>query len=229
MTSTPSRTPLALYALTIGAFGIGVTEFVIMGLLLQVSGDLKVSVPAAGLLMTGYALGVFVGAPLLTIATRALPKKTTLLVLMAIFTLGNLACAFAPTYELLMAARILTALAHGTFFGVGAVVATGLVAPEKKASAIAIMFTGLTLATLMGVPFGAWLGLQFGWRSTFLAVTAIGVAALIVLALLVPAVKSTEPLGRLRDEFAVLKRPQVLLGLAMTVLGFGGVFAIFTY
>jgi DHA1 family inner membrane transport protein len=229
MTRAPSRTPLALYALTVGAFGIGVTEFVIMGLLLQVSGDLGVSVPAAGLLMTGYALGVFVGAPLLTIATRALPKKTTLLVLMAIFTLGNLACALAPTYELLMAARILTALAHGTFFGVGAVVATQLVAPEKKASAIAIMFTGLTLATLMGVPFGAWLGLQFGWRSTFVAVTAIGVLAVIVLATLVPATKTTEPLGRLRDEFAVLKRPQVLLGLAMTVLGFGGVFAIFTY
>ena len=229
MTHAPSRTPLALYALTVGAFGIGVTEFVIMGLLLQVSGDLGVSVPAAGLLMTGYALGVFVGAPLLTIATRTLPKKTTLLVLMAIFTLGNLACALAPTYGLLMGARILTALAHGTFFGVGAVVATGLVAPEKKASAIAIMFTGLTLATLMGVPFGAWLGLQFGWRSTFLAVTAIGVLALIVLALAVPSTKSGEPLGRLRDEFAVLKRPQVLLGLAMTVLGFGGVFAIFTY
>lgn len=229
MTHVPSRTPLALYALTVGAFGIGVTEFVIMGLLLQVSGDLGVSVPAAGLLMTGYALGVFVGAPLLTIATRTLPKKTTLLVLMGIFTLGNLACALAPTYELLMAARILTALAHGTFFGVGAVVATGLVAPEKKASAIAIMFTGLTLATLMGVPFGAWLGLQFGWRSTFWAVTGIGLLALLVLAVLVPAVKATERLGRLRDEFAVLKRPQVLLGLAMTVLGFGGVFAIFTY
>jgi MFS transporter, DHA1 family, inner membrane transport protein len=229
MTQPGSRTPLALYALTVGAFGIGVTEFVIMGLLLQVSGDLDVSVPAAGLLMTGYALGVFAGAPLLTIATRTLPKKTTLLVLMAIFTLGNLACALAPTYELLMAARIVTALAHGTFFGVGAVVATTLVAPERKASAIAIMFTGLTLATLLGVPFGAWLGLQFGWRSTFWAVSAIGVLAVIVLAVFVPRAGETPPATRLRDEFAVLKRPQVLLGLAMTVLGFGGVFAIFTY
>lgn len=179
--------PIALYALTVGAFGIGVTEFVIMGLLLQVSADLGISVPLAGLLMTGYALGVFVGAPILTIATRSLPRKTTLLVLMAIFTLGNLAAALSPSFGWLMAARIVTALAHGTFFGVGSLVATSLVAPERKASAIALMFTGLTLATLLGVPFGSWLGLAFGWRSTFWAVTAIGLVALVVLAVFVPA------------------------------------------
>ena len=221
--------PLALYALTVGAFGIGVTEFVIMGLLLQVSGDLGVSVPAAGLLMTGYALGVFVGAPLLTVATRRLPRKTTLLVLMAIFTVGNLACALAPSYGALMAARIVTALAHGTFFGVGSLVATSLVAPDRKASAIAVMFTGLTLATLLGVPFGAWLGLAFGWRATFWAVAAIGLMALAVLAVFVPKARQAAPPVALSEEFAVLRRPQVLLGLAMTVLGFGGVFAIFTY
>ena len=221
--------PLALYALTVGAFGIGVTEFVIMGLLLQVSGDLGVSVPAAGLLMTGYALGVFVGAPLLTVATRRLPRKTTLLVLMAIFTVGNLACALAPSYGALMAARIVTALAHGTFFGVGSLVATSLVAPDRKASAIAVMFTGLTLATLLGVPFGAWLGLAFGWRATFWAVAAIGLMAFAVLAVFVPKAREAAPPVALREEFAVLRRPQVLLGLAMTVLGFGGVFAIFTY
>jgi DHA1 family inner membrane transport protein len=221
--------PVALYALTVGAFGIGVTEFVIMGLLLQVSGDLGISIPTAGLLMTGYALGVFVGAPILTIATRGLPRKTTLLVLMAIFTLGNLACALAPSFGWLMAARIVTALAHGTFFGVGSVVATGLVAPERKASAIAVMFTGLTLATLLGVPFGSWLGLAYGWRATFWAVTAIGILAFVILALFVPKARETAPLAPLAEEFAVLVRPQVQLGLLITVLGFGGVFAVFTY
>ncbi|MGX5734850.1 MFS transporter [Bosea thiooxidans] len=221
--------PVALYALTVGAFGIGVTEFVIMGLLLQVSSDLGVSVPLAGLLMTGYALGVFVGAPVLTILTRSLPRKTTLLVLMAIFTLGNLAAALSPGFGWLMTARIVTALAHGTFFGVGSVVATSLVAPERKASAIALMFTGLTLATLLGVPFGSWLGLAFGWRSTFWAVTGIGILAFIVLAALVPADRERPAPGPLAEEFKVLARPQVQLGLVMTVLGFGGIFAVFTF
>ncbi len=221
--------PIALYALTVGAFGIGVTEFVIMGLLLQVSGDLGVSIPVAGLLMTGYALGVFVGAPVLTIATRSLPRKTTLLVLMAIFTLGNLAAALAPSFAWLMTARIVTALAHGTFFGVGSLVATSLVAPERKASAIAIMFTGLTLATLLGVPFGSWLGLAFGWRSTFWAVTAIGIVAFLVLATLVPSDRERIEPAPIAEELKVLARPQVQLGLVMTVLGFGGIFAIFTF
>jgi len=223
--------PIALLALTAGAFGIGTTEFVIMGLLLQVSADLHVSIAAAGLLISGYALGVAVGAPLLTIATRRVPRKTVLLALMAIFTLGNIACALAPNYEMLMAARVITSLAHGTFFGVGSVVATGLVAPEKRASAIAIMFTGLTAATMLGVPAGAWLGLQFGWRSTFWAVALIGVFALAVLAVFVPRDRTGDkqtPVS-LRDELAVLARPQVLLGLAMTVLGFAGVFVVFTY
>lgn len=222
--------PVALLALTAGAFGIGTTEFVIMGLLLQVAADLDVSIAAAGLLISGYALGVAVGAPLLTIATRRLPRKTVLLALMAIFTLGNLACAMAPGYEWLMAARVVTALAHGTFFGVGSVVATGLVAPERRASAIAIMFTGLTAATLLGVPAGAWLGLHFGWRATFWAVAAIGVLAFAVIAAFVPAGREAEATpAPLHDELAVLSRPQVWLGLGMTVLGFGGVFTVFTY
>jgi DHA1 family inner membrane transport protein len=221
--------PIALLALTAGAFGIGTTEFVIMGLLMQVSTDLHVSITMAGLLISGYALGVAVGAPVLTIATRKLPRKTVLLALMAIFTLGNLACALAPNYEMLMAARVVTSLAHGTFFGVGSVVATGLVAPERRASAIAIMFTGLTAATLLGVPAGAWLGLQFGWRSAFWAVTLIGVLAFTVLAVFVPRVKGEAKPAPLREELAVLARPQVLLGLAMTVLGFAGVFVVFTY
>ena len=221
--------PLALYALTVGAFGIGVTEFIIMGLLIQVSADLGVSIPAAGLLMTGYALGVFVGAPILTLLTRRLPRKTTLLVLMAIFTLGNALAAIAPTYGVLMGARLVTALAHGTFFGVGALVAVSLVPPERKASAISIMFTGLTIATLLGVPFGAWLGLAFGWRMAFWAVAGVGALAFVVLAALVPKAQETVEPAPLREEFAVLARPQVQLGLAMTVLGFGGVFAVFTY
>ncbi|APR79468.1 Putative drug efflux protein [Minicystis rosea] len=221
--------PLALLALTAGAFGIGTTEFVIMGLLLQVGGELHVSIAAAGLLISGYALGVAVGAPVLTLATRRLPRKTVLLALMAIFTLGNVACALAPSYPLLMAARVLTSLAHGTFFGVGSVVATGLVPPARRASAIAVMFTGLTAATLLGVPAGAWLGLHFGWRATFWAVAAIGVAAVIVLSALVPRDREALDPTPIREEIAVLARPQVLLGLSMTVLGFAGVFAVFTY
>lgn len=221
--------PIAVYALTAGAFGIGTTEFVIMGLLLQVAGDLGVSVSAAGLLISGYALGVFVGAPLLTLAMRRLPRKTVLVSLMVVFTAGNVACAIAPDYGWLMAARVVTSLAHGTFFGVGSVVAAGLVAPERRASAIAVMFTGLTVATLLGVPFGAWLGLALGWRATFWAVAGIGVLAVLVLVALVPAPRAAERRVALGEELAVLGRPQVLLGLLMTVLGFAGVFTVFTY
>ncbi|MFA6228975.1 MAG: MFS transporter [Rhodanobacter sp.] len=227
--STRSRTPLALYALTAGAFGIGTTEFVIMGLLLQVSADLHVSIAAAGLLISGYALGVFVGAPLLTAATSRLPHKTALIALMIIFTIGNLASALAPNYTLLMIARVITSLAHGTFFGVGAVVATGLVAEDRKASAISIMFTGLTVATLLGVPAGAWLGLHFGWRATFWAVAAIGVLATVVISLLVPADRGDNAPMKFVEELKGIAHPQVLLGLLMTVLGFAGVFAVFTY
>jgi DHA1 family inner membrane transport protein len=229
--STPSkpRLPIALYALTAGAFGIGTTEFVIMGLLMQVAADLQVSIAAAGLLISGYALGVFVGAPLLTAATSRMPRKAVLVALMVIFTLGNLACAVAPNYTLLMIARVITSLAHGTFFGVGAVVATGLVAEDRKASAISIMFTGLTVATLLGVPAGAWLGLQLGWRATFWAVTVIGVIATVVIATLVPADRSDAAPIAFREELKAIARPQVLLGLLMTVLGFGGMFTVYTY
>jgi DHA1 family inner membrane transport protein len=221
--------PLAVYALTAGAFGIGTTEFVIMGLLLQVAGDLGVSVSTAGLLISGYALGVFAGAPILTLLTRNMPRKTVLLALMLIFTIGNLACALAPNYAALMVARIITALDHGTFFGVGSVVATSLVAPDRKASAIAVMFTGLTVATLLGVPFGAWLGLELGWRATFFAVAAIGVVALVVLSVFVPRSTEVEAPTPLRKELAAVLTPQVQLGFLMTVLGFAGVFAVFTY
>ncbi|TWT15592.1 MFS transporter [Reyranella sp. CPCC 100927] len=221
--------PIALYALTAGAFGIGVTEFVIMGLLLEVSTDFAVTISAAGLLISGYALGVMVGAPIMTVLTGRWSRKTVLLALMVIFVLGNVAGALAPSYTTLMAARVLTSFAHGTFFGVGSVVATGLVAADKRASAIAIMFTGLTVATILGVPFGTWLGQAFGWRSTFWAVALIGLVALAVIALFVPRDQATPEVSDWRQDVRVLVRPPVMLGLLTTVLGFGGMFAVFTY
>jgi DHA1 family inner membrane transport protein len=222
--------PIAVYALTAGAFGIGTTEFIIMGLLLQVAADMHVSTSTAGLLISGYALGVFVGAPVLTLGTRRMPRKAVLLALMTIFTLGNAACALAPSYGWLMAARVLTSLAHGTFFGVGSVVATRLVAQNKRASAISTMFIGLTVATLLGVPFGAWLGLLFGWRAAFWAVAVIGVIAIAILAAFVPSnVGRDDKPTSLRDEVAALARLQVLLALAITVFGFSGLFTVFTY
>ena len=221
--------PLALYALTVGAFGIGVTEFVIMGLLLDMSADLHVGVQAAGLLISGYALGVVVGAPLITVLTRNWPRKTVLLGLMLIFTLGNGACALAPGYGLLMAARVLAALAHGSFFGVGSVVATGLVAPDRRASAIAVMFTGLTVANVLGVPVGTWLGQAYGWRSTFWAVAAVGLVALVVIQALLPRAAVAPETMDWRADLKAMARPAVLLGLLTTVLGYGGVFAVFTY
>ena len=222
--------PVAVLALTAGAFGIGTTEFIIMGLLLQVAADMQVTVSTAGLLISGYALGVCAGAPVLTLATRHMPRKAVLLALMAIFTLGNVACALAPNYGVLMAARVLTSLAHGTFFGVGSVVATGLVAPDRRASAISTMFMGLTVATLLGVPFGAWFGLMLGWRAAFWAVAAIGVVAFGVLVVFVPRrVGDGEAAAPLREELAALAQRQVQLGLAVTVLGFAGLFTVFTY
>lgn len=221
--------PLALYALTAGAFGIGVTEFVIMGLLLEVSRELDVTIAAAGMLISGYALGVAIGAPVLTALSAGWPRKHVLVGLMVVFVIGNAACALAPTYGWLMAARVLTALTHGTFFGVGAVVATGLVADDKRASAIAVMFTGLTVATVLGVPFGTWLGQHHGWRATFWAVTLVGVVALVVLVALVPQDRTQPDASDWRADLrAILRRP-VLLGLLTTVLGYAGVFAVFTY
>jgi DHA1 family inner membrane transport protein len=165
----------------------------------------------------------------MTVMTGRWPRKNVLLGLMLIFTLGNAACALAPTYALLMAARVLTAFAHGTFFGVGAVVATGLVAPDRKASAIAIMFTGLTVATILGVPFGTWLGQALGWRATFWAVTLIGLIAMAVIATFVPKDKAAPDAGDWRSDVRALVRRPVLLGLLTTVLGFGGMFAVFSY
>ncbi|MEN5179518.1 MFS transporter [Comamonas odontotermitis] len=221
--------PVSLLALAAGAFGIGTTEFIIMGLLTQVSQDLGISIPTAGTLISGYAFGVAVGAPVLTLLTRHWPRKQLLLSLMLIFIAGNVAAVFAPNYGSLMAARVLTSLTHGTFFGVGAVVATSLVPKDKQASAIALMFSGLTLATLLGVPAGTWIGQHFGWRMAFAAVAVVGVVALGILALFVPRdLKQSAP-AALRDELSVLASTPLWLGLGMTVFGFGGVFALYTY
>jgi len=222
--------PIALYALAAGAFGIGVTEFVIMGLLLEVGNDLGVSISAAGLLISGYALGVVVGAPLLAAFTARWPRKTVLLALMGVFTLGNLACALAPDYWTLMAARVITAFAHASFFGVGSVVATGLVPSDRKATAIAVMFTGLTAANVLGVPFGTWLGQAYGWRATFWAVTLIGLAAVAIIAAFVPRDSGDEASEETAGgALSVLGRRTVLIGLLTTVLSWVGVFAAFTY
>lgn len=221
--------PLGLIALAIGGFGIGLTEFVIMGLLPEVATDFGVSEAAAGWLISGYALAVVVGALGLTAATIRLPRKPVLMGLLVLFIAGNAVSAIAPSYELMMTGRVIAALCHGAFFGIGSVVAASLVAPEKAAGAIAIMFTGLTAANVLGVPFGTFIGQQFGWRATFWAITAIGVVALAGIAALVPNPKAAGPAPSLRRELGAFRSGQVWLSLAVTVLGFGGMFGAFTY
>ncbi|MEU3073524.1 MFS transporter [Streptomyces laurentii] len=220
--------PLALLALAVGAFGIGTTEFVIMGLLPQIAADYGVTIPTAGLLVTGYALGVVIGAPLLTVLGTRVSRKTMLMGLMGLFVLGNLLSAFAPSFGMMLVGRVVASLAHGSFFGIGSVVAAGLVAPQKKAGAIALMFTGLTVANIVGVPLGTFIGQAVGWRTTFAIVAALGMIGLLGIAKLVPALPRPEG-ARLRGELTAFRNPQVLLAMAMTVLGFGGVFAAITY
>ncbi|HEY9213137.1 MAG TPA: MFS transporter [Ancylobacter sp.] len=219
---------LPLLALAMASFGIGTTEFVIMGLLPEVAADLGVSIPAAGLLVTGYALGVVIGAPIVAIITNSLPRKATLIGLSSVFVLGNLLCAIAPDYWLLMGARVVTAFCHGAFFGIGAVVAANLVPPKQRASAIALMFAGLTLANVLGVPLGTALGQALGWRSTFWAVVIIGLLAVAAIALWVPR-NIPHASGNIISEFSVLKRPQVLLAMGMSVMASASLFTVFTY
>ena len=218
----------ALLALAVAAFGIGTTEFVIMGLLPNVAASLHVSIPRAGLLVTGYALAVTAGSPVVPLATARLPRRATLLGLMGVFILGNLLCALAPGYWTLMGARVVTALAHGAFFGIGSVVATQVVPREQRAQAIALMFTGLTLANVTGVPLGTLLGQAAGWRATFWAVTLIGVAAVAVLYAFIPKVAADQG-ANLMQEFRVMRRPQVLLAMLISVLSSVSLFAVFTY
>ena len=220
--------PLALLALAVGAFGIGTTEFVIMGLLPQVAADFHVSIPSAGYLVTGYALGVVLGAPLMSALGTKVPRKRMLMLLMGLFIIGNALSAVAPTFGLMLTGRIVASLAHGAFFGIGSVVAADLAAPERKAAAISMMFTGLTVANVAGVPLGTLVGQSAGWRVTFLVVAGLGVLGLAGVAALVPDMPRPEGV-RLRHEVAAFRNVQVLLAMAMTVLGFGGVFAAITY
>ncbi|MFI6900071.1 MFS transporter [Nonomuraea sp. NPDC050394] len=219
--------PLALFALAISAFGIGTTEFIINGLLPEMAHDFGVTIPAAGLLVSGYALGVAVGGPPLTMLGGRWSRKTMLLALMVLFIAGNLLSALAPDYGVLMAGRLLAAFSHGAYFGVGSVVAADLVAPHKRASAIALMFTGLTLANVLGVPLGTWIGQAYGWRSTFWVVVVIGVIGLAGVLALVPR-QDRQPVS-LRTELATFKKGGVWLALAMTVFGFAPVFAVITF
>lgn len=221
--------PLALWALTLSAFAIGTTEFVIVGLIPTIAASLQVSLPSAGLLVSLYALGVAIGAPVLTALSSRLPRKPLLLGLMALFTVGNLVAWQAPGYQALMAARVLTGLAHGVFFSIGATIATSLVPKDKAASAIALMFSGLTVALVSGVPLGTWIGQHFGWQNTFLAVSLLGVIAFVGSLLLIPRNIATPAAGGLLAQLAVLGRPRLLLVYAMTALGYGGSFVAFTY
>ncbi|WP_417830118.1 MFS transporter [Thalassospira sp.] len=232
MTDTVTRSGfpgnLPILALALASFGIGTTEFVIMGLLPDVALDLGVSIPDAGLLVTGYALGVTFGAPFLAIATARMDRRRALLLLILIFIVGNLLCALAPNYWLLMAARVVTAFCHGAFFGLGAVVASNLVAPHKRVQAIALMFSGLTLANVLGVPFGTALGQELGWRSTFWAVVAIGIFAASVLYVALPR-RIAASTGSLWLEAKSLGKKQVLLAMLISVLASASMFSVFTY
>jgi predicted MFS family arabinose efflux permease len=218
-----------LLALTISAFAIGTTEFVIVGLIPTIAADLGVSLPSAGLLVSLYALGVAVGAPVLTAITGKVPRKALLVALMALFTAGNLLAWLSPGYGSLIAARILTGLAHGVFFSIGSTIATGLVPKEKAASAIATMFSGLTVALVTGVPLGTFIGQHFGWRATFLAVAALGVVAIVGSLMFVPRKLAHSQPASLLQQLGVLRQPRLLLVYAMTAVGYGGTFVAFTY
>ncbi|MEW9307410.1 MFS transporter [Labrys neptuniae] len=226
-TDTPSSF-WPLTALAIGAFGIGTTEFSPMGMLRDIAQGVSVDIPTAGLLISAYAIGVMAGAPLMTLLLARLRKRTALIALMSIFALGNLLAAIAPGYWTLMAARIITSLNHGAFFGLGSIVAASLVPRERQASAIAAMFLGLTIATVGGVPAATWIGQAIGWRQTFAATALLGLVAILALFLALP---KGEP-GRMPDirrEFGAIAQPSVLTAMAATVMGAGAMFVLYTY
>ncbi|GAA0456447.1 MFS transporter [Sphingomonas molluscorum] len=219
---------LGLLSLAIGAFGIGVTEFAPMGLLPVIAEDLNASIPAAGLLISAYALGVVLGAPLMTLTTGRVPRRALLIGLAGIFTVGNLLAAISDTYWMLLAARVLTSFNHGAFFGVGSVVAASLVAPERRASAVAEMFMGLTIANVVGVPLATWAGEHLGWRTSFWGIAALGVATMVALRLTLPPLPAPHS-GSAMAELRVLTRGPVLGALALTVIGSSAMFTVFTY
>lgn len=219
----------ALLALAISAFGIGTTEFVPVGLLSSLANDLNISITLAGLLISGYAMGVAFGAPILTALTNKMNRKTLLMLLMIVFIAGNSVAALSTSFSLLLVARFITAFSHGVFFSIGATIAADLVPEHKRASAIAFMFTGLTVATVTGVPLGTFIGQTFGWRATFWAVALLGVAAIIASAILVPKNLKEAPPSSLKDQVKVIKNGRLLLAFAITALGYGGTFVAFTY
>ncbi|HWW42493.1 MFS transporter [Pedobacter sp.] len=223
------RLPAALWALTISAFGIGTTEFVIVGLLPTVANDLKITLPSAGLLVSLYAIGVAIGAPILTALTSGIPRKRLLIALMVLFTIGNALASIAPGFYTLVLARIVTGFAHGVFFAVGATIAASLVPVEKRASAIAIMFSGLTIAIVTGVPFGTFIGQHFGWRATFIGVAILGIIGLISSIVLIPKNLKSEKAISLNNLIKVISNKHLLLVYLMTILGYGGTFVAFTY
>jgi DHA1 family inner membrane transport protein len=222
----PRGLPVAILALAIAAFAIGSTEFTIIGLLPEVSEDLDVSIPTAGLLVSAYAIGVVIGAPLMTAAGTRIPRHRMLFGLMAIFTVGNVLSAIAPSYGLLLVSRVLSALPHGAFFGIGAVVAAELVRPEQRHKAVASMFTGLALSNVVGVPLGTLLGQELGWRASFWVIAVLGLASLAAILRLVPPMSAGQSL---RHELEAFRRGRVWLALAVVVFGFGGLFTIVGY
>lgn len=220
--------PIAIWMLAIGAFAIGMTEFVIMGLLPNIARDFDVSVSQAGQLNTGYALGVAIGGPIIVMLTIKWNRKYLLLALMAIFIVGNIAASFSPNYGFMMTSRIITSLAHGSFFGIGSILAASMVKPEKRASAMALMFMGLSMSNILGVPFGTLIGQNFGWPMTFIIISVIGALALIGIIIFVPMKKETVKSSVL-NELKILKEKRLWLTLAVTLFGFSSVFAYFTY
>lgn len=229
MSPDRKHSTLALLALAISAFAIGTTEFISVGLLPLIADDLNISVTTAGLTVTLYALGVMFGAPVLTSLTSRLARKKLLLAIMIVFIIGNSIAAFANSIEILLIARIISALAHGVFMSIGSTIAADLVAEDKRASAISIMFTGLTVATITGVPLGTFIGGLMGWRAAFVAIVIIGVLALIANLFLIPAVIGKGTVMRFRDQGKLLANGRLLLILAITALGYGGTFVVYTY
>lgn len=220
--------PIAIWMLAIGAFAIGMTEFVIMGLLPNIARDFDVTVSQAGQLITGYALGVAIGGPIIVMLTIKWNRKYLLIVLMGIFIIGNLTASFSPNYGFMMTSRIITSLAHGSFFGIGSILAASMVRPEKRASAMALMFMGLSMSNILGVPFGTLIGQNFGWPMTFIIISIIGALALIGIIIFVPMQRETIKSSVL-NELQILKEKRLWLTLAVTLFGFSSVFAYFTY
>ncbi|WP_152392834.1 MFS transporter [Paenibacillus guangzhouensis] len=227
--SAPKSGTYGLLALAISAFGIGTTEFVPVGLLSSISNDLNISITLAGLLISGYALGVAVGAPILTALTNRMSRKSLLMSLMVVFIIGNAVAALSQSFEVLLIARFVTAFSHGVFFSIGSTIAVQLVPPGKKGSAIALMFTGLTIAIVTGVPLGTYIGQAFSWRATFWCVALFGVIAIISSAILIPKNLKQSPPAKFSDMFRLLTNGRLILGFLITALGYGGTFVAFTY